>query len=102
MPSYKFAKSAQIDLVNIIDYTIETWGVEQSSVYIDGLELLIGKLAESPEIGKFCHHLIQNIRVFSYQSHLIYYMDNVSGILIVRVLHKNMSPTLHLKPEGKA
>ncbi len=38
MPGYKYSAAAEADLNNIIDYTIQNWGVEQALKYIDGLE----------------------------------------------------------------
>ena len=90
MPTYKFSEAANHDLASIIDYTYETWGADQASLYIDGLEKLTQLLAEAPNLGKACEDLAEGLKAFPYQSHVIYYLEATHGITVARVLHENM------------
>lgn len=95
MPNYKFAESAEADLANIIDYTVQTWGQQQALIYIDGLETLAMALADTPKLGKSCDDLTPGLLVFPYQEHFIYYIEQSDGITIARVLHKRMDQDRH-------
>ena len=64
--------------------------------YIDGLELMTKKLAAQPKIGKSRDDLACRLRALPYQSHIIYFMEEQKGIVIVRVLHARMRAELHI------
>ena len=96
MPQIRFSRRAQADLQNINGYTIATWGREQATAYIDSLELTVKKLASTPKIGKPRDDLRQGLRAFPYQSHVIYFIEEKKGIVIVRVLHERMRAELHI------
>ena len=96
MPQIRFSRRAQADLEAINRHTIETWGREQATAYIDGLELMAKKLAAAPKIGKPRDDLARRLRAFPYQSHIIYFMEEQKGIVIVRVLHARMRAELHI------
>lgn len=94
MPRYRFTKPAQKDLESIIDYTLDRWGADQANTYINGLEKLAQILADTPKLAKYYR---EPLRVFSYQKHDLYYIEEPEGITIIRVLHANMNPSLHIK-----
>ena len=96
MPRIRFSNRAQADLAAINRHTIETWGREQATAYIDGLELTAKKLAAAPKIGKSRDDLARRLRAFPYQSHIIYFLADEKGIVIVRVLHARMRAALHI------
>jgi toxin ParE1/3/4 len=100
MPGYRFAWAAEEDLEGIVDYTLQRWGVDQASQYLDGLEQQAQSLAGNPKIGKSCDDLGTGLQFFPYQSHVLYYLEEPHGITIVRVLHESMNPSLHLKDGG--
>lgn len=96
MPRIRFSNRAQADLAAINRHTIETWGRKQATAYIDGLELTVKKLAATPKIGKSRDDLARRLRAFPYQSHIIYFLTDEKGIVIVRVLHARMRAALHI------
>ena len=95
----KYSAAAEADLNDILDYTIQTRGVEQALKYIDGLEERVKSLAEHPAIGRPCNDLYKSLRAFPYESHTLFYIEDKSGITIVRVLHGRMNPALHFGEE---
>lgn len=99
MPGYRFAHSAEKDLADIVQYTIQAWGVAQANAYIDGLEQLAASVLHNPRIGKPCERLAQGLRAFPYESHTLYYLTDATGIIIVRVLHKGMNAALQFNKE---
>lgn len=94
MPRYRFTKPAQDDLESNIDYALDRWGVDQANTYIDGLERLAQTLAGTPKPAKFYR---EPLRVFSYQKHDLYFIEEPEGITIIRVLHVNMNPSHHIE-----
>ena len=96
MLSIQFTDHASEDLDKLITYTLEHWGAEQASAYLDGLEALIEKLAAHPKMGTPSDCLSQNILAFPYQSHTIYYECDDQLLTVVRLLHSSMNPSIHI------
>jgi toxin ParE1/3/4 len=89
MPHYKFTADAQRDLEEIIQNTVEHWGAQQAHQYLDGLETLAARLAETGQLGTQRNDLAEGLRSFPYVSHVLYYVIEPHGITLVRVLHKH-------------
>ena len=83
-----------------MDYTLQTWGIEQANKYLEGLEQRAQSLADNPKAGTSCDNLGPGLLYFPYHSHALYFLEEQHGITIVRVLHESMSPSLHLKDES--
>ncbi|MFT7009934.1 type II toxin-antitoxin system RelE/ParE family toxin [Paraglaciecola sp. MB-3u-78] len=96
MSNYAFTPEALEDLNNIVLYTLTKWGKSQAKNYVDGLNLLASRLAETPLVGRPRSELHDVLYSFPYASHIIYYISSAKGITIIRVLHKNMGTTKHL------
>ena len=97
MTTYKLAEPAQADIESIIKHTLDTWSQAQTLSYIEGLEKLMRSLAQAPKLGNI--YLSDGLRVFSYLSHVLSFIKETHGITIIRVLHENMNPALHVGKE---
>lgn len=95
-PRYHFTEKAERDLEDIIDYTVQQWGVSQIDTYLNGLETRAQLLADNPDLGTIRDMLSEGLLSFPYESHILYYMKQLCGITIVRILHQNMDPLKHL------
>ena len=96
MRTLEYTESAEADLVGIVQTTIDTWGTDQATQYIDGLERVTGHLLEHPAIGAIREDLADSPRAFPYQSHILYYRDEPERLVVLRVLHKRMDPQLRM------
>ena len=97
MPNFIFTDRAEADLADIIDFTLENWGVEKAHKYIDGLEELVQMIADNPDIGINLENLIEGVFCFPYESHLLYYLKQTTDrVAIIRVLHQCMEPENHI------
>jgi toxin ParE1/3/4 len=97
MAEYRLSKSAENDLAEIADYTIATFGIEQSRRYRDGLNTCFQNIADNPMLGRSASlDFAPELRRYEYQSHVVFYMPELRDILIVRVLHKSMDAPRHL------
>jgi toxin ParE1/3/4 len=93
LPAYRFSALARLDLIEIGDYTLDTWGEEQALSYLDGLDECFERLASLPEMGRPCDRIRPGYRRIEYQKHVIFYRIDSEGLFISRILHQRMLPT---------
>lgn len=90
--SYRLSQPAKRDLISILFYTQDEWGVEQADRYYDSLLRTFQSLAVSPRIGMVSDSIARGLRRFPVEQHVVFYKIEKNGILIVRLLHKRMLP----------
>ncbi|NQZ58928.1 MAG: type II toxin-antitoxin system RelE/ParE family toxin [Lentisphaeraceae bacterium] len=90
MQQYFLTKAAKADLIEIVDYTFETWGGRQLLNYQRELEERLQTLLVFPEMGRKHESLPANIRYIHEGSHYIFYKKADDGIEILRFLHEKM------------
>ncbi|WP_370690550.1 type II toxin-antitoxin system RelE/ParE family toxin [Algoriphagus sp.] len=89
MASFRLSLKAEEDLTEIYTYGILQFGYPQAEKYTTGLEETLLNLAQFPYLGKESNFLYRGLREFIYKSHLIFYLIEEEGILIVRILHQS-------------
>lgn len=52
MPEYRLTPSAKSDLIEIWNYTAETWGEQQAEKYLQDIEDTLNELAANPGLGR--------------------------------------------------
>jgi toxin ParE1/3/4 len=100
MPAFQFSERARLDLVEIADYTLDKWGIDQADRYIDSLYECFALLAKSPRIGRPCDKVREGYRRIEHQRHVIFYRIEKEGIFIGRILHHAMLPSRHMMDES--
>lgn len=90
--------AAEDDLVDIWQYSFETWGADQADLYLDALNEGIAGLADDPRLGADCSHIRAGYRRLRIRHHIVYYREQADRIEIVRVLHERMDPDRHRTP----
>lgn len=90
MAEYRFTETAEYDLQDIVDYTLHEWGEQQALDYIDGLEERCQMLADNPSLGVKRDRLMEGLHSFVYQNHVLFYLKEDTGVVVVRVLHQGM------------
>lgn len=83
---YRLTQSSQLDLENIYVFTAKKWGAKQASDYLFNLEKIFETLTKFPELGKNYDN-IDNLKIYSYRSHNIVYLQEKNILVILRVLH---------------
>ena len=81
--------------MDIGDYTLHTWGEDQSIRYIDDLEACCQRLADNPGLGRACDRVRPGLRRMEHARHVVFYRIEDGGILISRILHRRMLPERH-------
>lgn len=95
MTHCKFTETANQDLEKIIDYSLKQWGKNQTSKYLEELKLQTLSLSCNPDIGSICNYIYPGLLSFPIRKHVVYYIKDIKGITVIRILHANMSIRLH-------
>lgn len=90
MGVYKISRKAEIDLANIYEYGIETFGAKLAKNYLLGTHQVFEILTNNVNLGRDASEFMLLLKQFSYKSHTIFYLVTDIGILIVRVLNQSM------------
>ena len=96
MADYRLGSRAEVDLAGVADYIIETFGIRQARRYRDELEACFNNLAQNPRLERSAERLAPGLRRFEHRSHVVFYIEDERGVLIVRILHARMDASRHL------
>ena len=98
MAAYRLTPKAADDLDGIYEYTIVNFGLERARGYLNDLHRRFNNLAGHPALGRGAGQFAPGLRRYTYRSHVVYYMPEDRGVLIVRVLHERMDAPRHFDP----
>ena len=96
MPQVCVSVEAEADIDQIADYTTSTWGWRQADRYLAALEDGFDLIAQNPSLGRSCDRLRTGLRRFEIGSHVVFYLPEPEGVLVVRVLHQRMLPDKYI------
>ena len=96
MAEYVLSKKADADLDEIYVYSVQSFGETRADTYFLSLSACLQTLADNPRLGRTASWLTQGLLWHQHDRHIIFYMPEAAGILIVRVLHAAMDFTRHL------
>ena len=99
MRAYRVSKKAQEDIRDIGRYTQAQWGREQRRFYLSGLESRFKNLTENPLLAAERSEFDSPVRIHRYEKHVIVYIVQDGGILIIRVLHESMDVPTRLSSD---
>jgi len=88
----RIARLAKEDLRQIARYTFNTWGESQMRKYDQSLREGFALLADHNQLGRPCDSLQHGLRRFEIEKHVVFYLYDAEGILVVRVLHESIVP----------
>jgi toxin ParE1/3/4 len=97
--------AAELDFANIVKWTAENFGAQQSRVYQGTLVQAIGELAEGPDVAgsKARDEIMPGLRTVHVARHgrrgshfLMYRVVPSTTVEIVRILHDRMDLQRHL------
>ena len=91
---------AAADIELCADYTIGEWGHEQALQYVAELRRVIEGLATSALRYPLIEEIQPGLRRKRSGMHLIYYVASKDRVEVLKVLHVQRDPGLHLKAEG--
>ena len=89
---FRLSRRAEADLLSIAEYTLRTWGENQTVRYLDELESCCRMLADRPALGRACEDVRPGLRRMECGRHVVFYRKDAGGILVSRILHQRMLP----------
>ncbi|WJH40846.1 type II toxin-antitoxin system RelE/ParE family toxin [Aliirhizobium terrae] len=87
LPRYRLTARAEADVVKIIRYGIETFGVPQARRYNDELTRCFELLAENPHMGRPALEFGDGVRRHGHARHVVLYEIFEEGVLVLPVIH---------------
>lgn len=88
--SFTLTERAKQDLESLTDFSITRFGHAQTRAYLHYLESALVQLSEMPTLGRLRPELAKGLRSYPCQSHMLYYLEQEGGIVIIRILHQSM------------
>ena len=95
-PSCRPSPKSRADPERIWQDSPDEWGFARTDRYYRELKQLISTLARSPRRAPACNHVKHGCRFSKSGRHVVYFMETIYGIEVLRVLHDRMLPTKHL------
>ena len=89
-------ETAKQNFVDIAEYTIQKWGVEQEEKYTQQLLDRCRWLTENPELGKDRGEIEKGDFSYHEGKHQIFYIYNDKLLTVLAVLHESMDFKNHL------
>ncbi len=82
--------AAEADLQAIYRYSLENFGRNKARQYIQRFDVCFQQLKQHPKLGKDISQVSAGMRACRVESHIVYYRQRASSVIVVRVLHKSM------------
>ncbi len=86
-PKISFTNEAEDDILQILQFTGETWGQTKQDEYRESFEALFALLSEYPRIGTPYPAVFKECRLRKVERHYVVYRNLGNHIRIIRVVH---------------
>jgi len=96
MLNYKLSEEAKHDMAEIVSYSKNRWGTQQTKRYLKQLRKRMRWLAQNPKLGVQRNDIKKGYYSFPEGKHFIYYLINQKNIEIIGVLHQKGDVKRHL------
>lgn len=96
MLKIKITDSANLDLVEIGQYTEYRWGENQRDKYLGDIDSCLYSLAEEPELGRDRSELRAGCYSYSVGKHVVFYTYDSEALYVLAILHERMDFERHL------
>jgi len=96
MAEYYLSQKADDDLTSCFRYGVENFGLDRAVQYLHAMHDKFALLAENPNVGRDASELAPRMRSFRQGSHVVFYQSDNTGVLIARVLRKEMDFKQHI------
>ncbi len=91
---------ARADLDSIRRYSTRTWGLEETTKYMNALRDTLKGLVRGAVVPRSRDDLRPGIQMATSGRHCIFFEADEARVLVVRVLHDRMDYRLHLSTTG--
>ncbi len=97
----EFSLRAKQDLLDLYAYGAETFGVASAESYAAAITRTVHLITSQPKMARLRKEFSPPVRVHHWRSHYIVYVENPTGIVVIRVLHHTSDLLRHLAEEGE-
>ncbi|MEN9895523.1 MAG: hypothetical protein RIR97_1375 [Pseudomonadota bacterium] len=87
---------AEHDLEDIWLYTYKNWSIEQADTYIDLILKHISDAGKGIGLARAAPELGKSIKRCNSGSHVVYFRETETRIVVLRILHGRMDPARHV------
>ena len=96
MANYKLSIKAEFDLTVMYEFGISKFGLIQAQKYFFEMHKTFELLSKKNDLGRDASEYINDLKRFSFKSHIIFYLITSNGIFITRVLSQRMDYEFNL------
>jgi len=93
-----YSEDARAELSDILLFTEEQWGKAQRTTYKQLIISTIGKVAQSPSLGRPRDDLSMGLRSFPIGSHVLYYWEHQGTLRVAHILHSRRDVSRYAWP----
>ena len=97
MMTYRTTRQCDLDIIEIYGRGVANFGANQAERYHEGLIATFDLLANNPRMTRERSEFKPPVRLHAYRAHMIVYVIEITGILVVRVLHGRQDWERHLR-----
>jgi toxin ParE1/3/4 len=94
--AYRTTRQADEDIIDIYRWGCRKFGQPQAERYHEGLAATLDLIGDNPRIARERTEFNPPVRLHAYQAHMIVYVVDDHGVLIVRVLYGRQDWERHL------
>ena len=95
---YRLSSKAKSDLINIWEFTLDNWSIDQADRYYNLIMDKIHDICIKPDLGRNYHHVRKDYWGINVKSHIIFYKITEKRIIeVIRILHLRMDLQSRLK-----
>ena len=87
MSKFFLTRRANIDLLEIEDYSFRKWGEDQTDIYMENLYERFGEIAKKPDVGKLRYNRSFPFYMAPAKEDFVIYKSIGEGIIIATILH---------------
>lgn len=85
--SFRLSRRAEEDVIQLYLAGVRQFGAAQAERYYEGLERAFEFLAAHPLAARERFEIVPPVRIHPYKAHLVVYVVDDDGVLILRVRH---------------
>jgi toxin ParE1/3/4 len=98
--AFRTTHRADQDIIDIYLRGVADFGAVQAEQYHHGLGAAFALLAANPRLARLRLEFVPPVSLHPYRAHLVVYVEDGAGILVLRVLHARQDWLRHLSAEA--
>lgn len=96
MAGYRLSRAADASIAQIYEYSLLNFGEAVADAYFRGMHDILLRLVKFPRLGRECQEAGDDCRRLEYKSHVVFYVVDDDGILVLDILGSAQDPLRHI------